>query len=72
MKGRSTIDVFHTTLDHFRPDHSGLPYKSATPSRIWSNCNLYDFELDAEDIQRLDALDQGDNGAVSWNPIHAD
>jgi len=45
--------------------------KSATPSRIWSNCNLYDFELDDDDMQRLDALDQGDNGSISWNPIYA-
>jgi len=43
--------------------------KSATPSRIHSNTNLYDFELDQEDMKVLDGLDQGKAGAVSWNPI---
>ncbi|KAJ7178340.1 NADP-dependent oxidoreductase domain-containing protein [Mycena crocata] len=43
--------------------------KSATPSRIQSNTKLYDFELDAEEMTNLDALDQGKEGAVSWNPV---
>ncbi|KAL0579148.1 hypothetical protein V5O48_002829 [Marasmius crinis-equi] len=46
--------------------------KSATPSRIHSNAQLYDFELDSEDMARLDALDRGKDGAVSWNPVNAD
>lgn len=45
--------------------------KSATPSRINSNANLYDFELTDEDIAKLDALDKGDDGAISWNPVNA-
>ncbi|RXW24944.1 hypothetical protein EST38_g908 [Candolleomyces aberdarensis] len=45
--------------------------KSATPSRIHSNADLYDFELTDEDIANLDALDQGDDGAISWNPVNA-
>ena len=45
--------------------------KSATPSRIHSNANLYDFELTAEDIADLDALDKGADGAISWNPVGA-
>ncbi|KAJ3503378.1 hypothetical protein NMY22_g18267 [Coprinellus aureogranulatus] len=45
--------------------------KSATPSRIHSNAKLYNFELTAEDIAKLDALDQGADGAISWNPVNA-
>ncbi|KIM45210.1 hypothetical protein M413DRAFT_441890 [Hebeloma cylindrosporum] len=45
--------------------------KSATPSRIHSNANLYDFELEEEDIAKLDGLDRGKAGAVSWNPVDA-
>lgn len=46
--------------------------KSATPSRIHSNAQVFDFELDADDMIRLDALDRGKAGAVSWNPVDAD
>ncbi|OBZ72778.1 Glyoxal reductase [Grifola frondosa] len=52
--------------------HGFVPLpKSATDSRIISNANVYDFEIAAEDIAKLDALDKGDAGAISWNPIHA-
>ncbi|PIL34131.1 hypothetical protein GSI_03842 [Ganoderma sinense ZZ0214-1] len=43
--------------------------KSATPARIHSNTNLYDFSLDREDMELLDALDKGKAGAVTWNPV---
>ncbi|KAF8813836.1 Aldo/keto reductase [Phlegmacium glaucopus] len=45
--------------------------KSATPSRIHSNANLYDFELTEDDMRKLDALDRGKAGAISWNPVDA-
>ncbi|KAJ7072191.1 Aldo/keto reductase [Mycena amicta] len=45
--------------------------KSQTPSRIHSNAELYDFELDAEDLAALDALDRGKEGGISWNPVEA-
>jgi hypothetical protein len=32
---------------------------------------VYDFELDPADVDKLAALDEGDKGAISWNPIHA-
>jgi len=25
-----------------------------------------------EDVEKLDALDQGSEGAISWNPVNAD
>ncbi|KAG6918542.1 hypothetical protein DXG01_013632 [Tephrocybe rancida] len=46
--------------------------KSATPARIHSNTELYDFDLADEDITALDALDRGKDGAESWNPVDAD
>ena len=39
------------------------------PQRIESNANVYDFNLDAEDMKALDGLDQGKKGEVSFNPI---
>lgn len=46
--------------------------KSSTPGRIKSNADVYDFELSSEDVAKLDALDQGKKGAISWNPVEAD
>ncbi|KIJ23623.1 hypothetical protein M422DRAFT_77224 [Sphaerobolus stellatus SS14] len=46
--------------------------KSAQPSRIISNAEVYDFELDSEDMSAIDALDQGKAGEISWNPVGAD
>ena len=46
--------------------------KSATPSRIQSNIQVYDFALDEDDMKRLDALDKGAAGAVTWNPVDVD
>ncbi|KAF7376274.1 putative transporter C11D3.18C [Mycena sanguinolenta] len=45
--------------------------KSSTPNRIHSNANLYDFELTAEEMSSLDALDRGKQGGISWNPVEA-
>ncbi|ORX37522.1 NADP-dependent oxidoreductase domain-containing protein [Kockovaella imperatae] len=43
--------------------------KSVNPSRIRSNADIYDFELDTTDMEALDGLDQGAAGAVTWNPL---
>ncbi|KAJ7268836.1 Aldo/keto reductase [Mycena haematopus] len=45
--------------------------KSATPSRIHSNANLYDFELSGQEMAGLDALDLRQKGGISWNPVDA-
>ncbi|KAL7421075.1 hypothetical protein Q5752_003959 [Cryptotrichosporon argae] len=43
--------------------------KSVTSSRIKANADVYDFELDADDMAALDGLDEGAAGACSWNPV---
>ena len=43
--------------------------RSSNPARIRSNADIYNFELDAEDMKQLNALDKGSAGAISWNPI---
>lgn len=45
--------------------------KSAVSERIRSNAKVFDFELADEDMAKLDALDKGNDGAITWNPIHA-
>jgi diketogulonate reductase-like aldo/keto reductase len=45
--------------------------KSATPARIQSNADLYDFSLDETDMEELDSLDKGKDGGISWNPVEA-
>lgn len=40
--------------------------KSSRPERISENADLYDFELDPDDMARLDALDEGYR--TTWDP----
>ncbi|KAI1789489.1 Aldo/keto reductase [Ganoderma leucocontextum] len=46
--------------------------KSADPVRVVSNAEVYDFELGAEDIAAIDALDRGKDGTITWNPVDVD
>jgi hypothetical protein len=56
--------------DRLLPHYSFVPLpKSASPDRIHSNALLYDFALDQDDMTKLDGLDKGKEGAVSWNPV---
>ena len=69
QKGCVPFHFISTCLILYVPrSYVPLP-KSDTPSRIHSNANLYDFKLTEDDIQKLDALDQGKAGAISWNPV---
>ncbi|KAI0824064.1 Aldo/keto reductase [Trametes gibbosa] len=45
--------------------------KSSQPTRVRSNANVFDFEIDAEDMAVINALDRGKDGAVTWNPVDA-
>jgi 2,5-diketo-D-gluconate reductase A len=42
--------------------------KSTTPARIQENFELFDFELDAADIEAISALDRGEPGRTGPNP----
>jgi 2,5-diketo-D-gluconate reductase A len=42
--------------------------KSTTPARIEENFALFDFELDADEVGRIDALDRGESGRNGPHP----
>jgi len=42
--------------------------KSVTPSRIKENIDIFDFQLDADDMAKLTALDQDER--TNWSPVH--
>ena len=46
--------------------------KSTTPARIEENFALFDFELDADDVGRIDALDRGESGRNGPHPSQFD
>jgi hypothetical protein len=55
----------HSPLGH--DGHIIIP-KSARPERIAQNLAVFDFELTAEEIASIDALDKGEGGRVGPNP----
>jgi hypothetical protein len=38
--------------------------KSDNPGRIWENVEVFEFEIEEEDMEMLDGLDEGGRGAV--------
>jgi 2,5-diketo-D-gluconate reductase A len=42
--------------------------KSTAPTRIKENFELFDFQLEPEDVENIDALDQGEAGRTGPNP----
>ncbi len=42
--------------------------KSVTPSRMQENFELFDFELESDDMDAITALDQGEDGRTGPNP----
>jgi 2,5-diketo-D-gluconate reductase A len=42
--------------------------KSVTPARINENFELFDFQLEPEDVEKIDALDRGEAGRDGPNP----
>jgi diketogulonate reductase-like aldo/keto reductase len=43
--------------------------KSANPKRISENADLFDFEINAADMQLLDSFNE--NLRTCWDPTHA-
>jgi 2,5-diketo-D-gluconate reductase A len=52
---------------HIQRDSIVFP-KSTTPARIEENIRLFDFELNADQVAKIDALDQGEAGRQGPNP----
>ena len=42
--------------------------KSTTPARIRENFELFDFELEPGDLEKIDGLDRGEAGRTGPNP----
>jgi 2,5-diketo-D-gluconate reductase A len=63
--GRSPAQV--TLRWHIQRGSIVFP-KSTTPARIEENIQLFDFELDDDQVAQIDALDRGEDGRTGPNP----
>ena len=70
-KEQSSQAVLNDYILSFSSSFVPLP-KSSKPERVISNADVYDFELSESDMKKLDDIDQGEEGAISWNPTYAD
>ncbi|KIK46796.1 hypothetical protein CY34DRAFT_799952 [Suillus luteus UH-Slu-Lm8-n1] len=46
--------------------------KSSQPERIISNSQVFGWNIEPADMAKLDALDRGKEGAITWNPVDVD
>ena len=53
---------------HLQQGRSAIP-KSTKPARIAENYDVFDFELTADDLVRIDALDTGIRGGPEPDAI---
>ncbi|KPM03624.1 aldehyde reductase-like protein 1 [Sarcoptes scabiei] len=44
--------------------------KTSDPKRLEENLNVFDFELDPNQMERLNRLDQGEQGRMIWFNVH--
>jgi 2,5-diketo-D-gluconate reductase A len=52
---------------HIQHGHIAIP-KSSRPERMRENMQVLDFELTADQVAAIDALDRGPSGRVGPNP----
>jgi 2,5-diketo-D-gluconate reductase A len=64
-RGKSTARIILRW--HIQHGHIIIP-KSARPERMAENLDVFEFELTAEEVAAIDALDKGESGRVGPNP----